>query len=132
MSRRFLIFAAVFGALGVGLGAFGSHGLRTILETNGRESTFNTAVQYHLIHAVALLGAAWAAAQYPGKWTTRAGCLFVAGIVLFSGSLYVLALFNAGCMGAVAPFGGAALIGGWLCLGIAAWKPDETSEDESA
>lgn len=126
MSGRFLIFAAFLGALGVGLGAFGSHGLRMILEANGRESTFDTAVQFHLIHAVALLGAAWAATQYPGKWTTWAGYLFVAGIVLFSGSLYLLAVFNVGFMGAIAPFGGASLIGGWLCLGISAWQSRET------
>jgi uncharacterized membrane protein YgdD (TMEM256/DUF423 family) len=123
MSRKFILIAAVLGALGVALGAFGAHGLRAHFTASpDLEPTFGTAVQYHLIHAAALLGAAWAAAQYPGRWTRYAGWLFLVGILLFSGALYVLSIFNVRFMGAVAPVGGAALIAGWLCLGIGAWQ----------
>jgi uncharacterized membrane protein YgdD (TMEM256/DUF423 family) len=126
MTRKFMLMAAIFGALGVALGAFGAHGLRAHFTANpDLEPTFDTAVQYHLIHSVALLGAAWAAAHFPGRWTRYAGWLFVAGILLFSGALYVLSILNVPFMGAVAPFGGAALIGGWLCLGVAAWQAKE-------
>ncbi len=124
MQRTFLLTAALCGALGVGLGAFGAHGLAGTLAANGREATFDTAVLYHLIHTLALLGAAWVS-TLPGaqpRYVRLAGWLFTAGIVLFSGSLYVLAVFNLGFMGAVAPFGGAALIGGWLLLGAAVWR----------
>lgn len=126
MTRKFMLAAAIFGALGVALGAFGAHGLRAHFDVNpDLEPTFETAVLYQLVHAAALLGAAWAAAHYPGRWTRFAGWLFVLGIFLFSGALYVLSIGGVRFMGAVAPFGGAALIGGWLCLGIAAWQAKE-------
>lgn len=121
-SRSLIVIAAVFGALGVALGAFGAHGLQPVLEANARADTFRTASHYHLVHALALLGAAWVRARWPASRPARwAGGLFIAGILLFSGSLYGLAIFNLGILGAVAPVGGAALIGGWLCLGAAAW-----------
>lgn len=123
MSRTFVILAAFFGATGVALGAFGAHGLAAhFAENPNLEGNFDTAAQYHLIHALALLGAAWAAERYPVRWTRYAGWLFALGILLFSGALYILSIFNVRFMGAVAPFGGAAFIGGWLCLGVAAWK----------
>ncbi len=121
MSRRFVFAAALFGMFGVALGAFGTHTLRAALEASGRLDTYQTAVHYQLVHALALLGAAWAAERWPGRFTRLAGMLFTAGILLFSGSLYLLAIFNLGFMGAVAPFGGAALIAGWGCLAWAAW-----------
>ncbi len=122
MSRTFVVLAAGFAFVGVALGAFGAHGLANVLEANGRAATFDTASQYHLMHALALLGAAWAADRWPGRLTRWAGGLFAAGMILFSGSLYVLAIFNVGFMGAVAPLGGALLLAGWLCLGLAAWN----------
>ncbi len=123
--RTFVLFAAIFGALGVALGAFGAHGLAGYFADNpAAEATFETAVRYHLIHAVALLGAAWARERFPSRWTRYAGWLFVAGILLFSGSLYLLSLLNLRFMGAVAPLGGASLIAGWLCLGLAAWQAE--------
>jgi len=112
--KRLLIFGGIMGLLGVALGAFGSHGLSTLLETNGRTGTYDTAVQYHLIHAVVLVLTALLhgkTAYHPAF--TRAGYFFIAGILLFSGSLYILAIFNIGVMGAVAPFGGTSLILGW-------------------
>lgn len=126
MSRTFTLLAAFFGATAVALGAFGAHGLAAHFAANpGLESSFDTAAHYHLVHAVALLGAAWASAQFPGRWPRLAGWLFVVGILLFCGALYVLSIFNVRFMGAVAPLGGAALIAGWACLGVAAWQASE-------
>ncbi len=122
MTRNFIIMAAVFGFLGVGAGAFGTHALRATLEASGRYDTYQTAVQYHLLHALVLVAAAWVAERYPGRWSTLAGWLFTAGILLFSGSLYILAIGNLPFMGAIAPLGGACLLLGWLALGIAAWR----------
>lgn len=122
MSRRLMLAAGLFGMIGVALGAFGTHTLRASLEASGRLDTYQTAVHYQLIHALALVGAAWAAERWPGRFTRLAGLLFTTGILLFSGSLYLLAVFNLGFMGAVAPLGGAALIAGWGCLAWAAWR----------
>jgi uncharacterized membrane protein YgdD (TMEM256/DUF423 family) len=123
MPRTFILLAAAFACVGVALGAFGAHGLSATLTANGREGTFRTANQYHMIHALALLGIAWAITQYPNSsLVVWAGYLFVAGLLLFSGSLYILSIFNIGIMGAVAPFGGAALVGGWALLFVAAWR----------
>jgi uncharacterized membrane protein YgdD (TMEM256/DUF423 family) len=125
MNRRFVAVAAVLGALGVGLGAFGAHGLADLLEANGRAATFDTATQYLLIHALALLFAATSGDKLAGHWATRAGWLFVLGAIFFSGSLYTLAIFNLSFMGAVAPLGGTALIAGWLCVGVGAFTTGE-------
>ncbi len=120
--RTFIIIGGVVGALGVALGAFGAHGLGAVLAANGRVATFDTAAQYHLAHALALVLTGLLAGHLPGRWARWAGWLFLAGVLLFSGSLYILAVFDLGLMGAVAPFGGAALVGGWLCLALAAWR----------
>jgi uncharacterized membrane protein YgdD (TMEM256/DUF423 family) len=122
MTRNLVITAAVLGFLGVGLGAFGAHGLQALLDANGRASTFETATQYHMYHALALLAVAWLHTQQPSRWTRWAGIFMIAGVLLFAGSLYILAIFNLGFMGAVAPLGGTSLLIGWVCLGIAAWK----------
>jgi len=125
-SRTFILLAAVFAFLGVALGAFGAHALNATLTANGRESTFDTAVHYQLVHAVALLAAAWVAEKIPGRLTRAAGYLFAAGTILFSGSLYILAIFNLGFMGAVAPLGGALFLAGWFCLGLSVWRDNKT------
>lgn len=123
MVRRFVVIAALLAALGVGIGAFGAHGLRTHFEANPTlEPTFQTASQYHLIHALGLFIAVWVASRWPGRWATWGAWLLLAGVILFSGSLYVLSIFNVRVMGALAPMGGTALILGWLCLGVAAWR----------
>lgn len=122
MTRTFLLIAAVLGFFGVALGAFGAHGLQARLATNGRADTFDTANRYHLIHAVMMLGMAWVANIMPTRMIAWAGGFITAGTVIFSGSLYVLAIFNIGIMGAVAPIGGIALLAGWACLGAASWR----------
>lgn len=126
MVRTLVIVAAVVAALSVGIGAFGAHGLRAHFEANPTlQPTFETASDYHLAHALGLFVAAWVASRWPGRWSTWGGWLLLAGTVLFSGSLYVLSILNVRVMGAVAPFGGAALILGWLCLGVAALRGDK-------
>jgi uncharacterized membrane protein YgdD (TMEM256/DUF423 family) len=125
MQRRFIIIAAILGFFGVALGAFGAHGLRAIFEANGRGDTFQTATEYQMIHALALLAVALLSSHYPGKHIQWAGVLFLIGVGLFSGSLYILSIFDLGFMGAVAPFGGVALLGGWFCLGWAAFRVDK-------
>lgn len=121
--KRFLIIGGIMGLLGVAIGAFGSHGLSSLLETNGRTATFDTAVQYHLIHAVMLVLVAVLHGKIPSHPAmTRAGYFFLAGILLFSGSLYILAILNIGIMGAIAPLGGTSLILGWGSIAWGAYK----------
>ena len=74
-----------------------------------------------MYHALALLGVAWAQTRWPGAHASASGWLFVAGTLLFSGSLYVLALTGARWLGAITPFGGLAFLAGWICLAAAAW-----------
>ena len=121
MNRRFFVIGSLFGALGVALGAFGAHGLEERLSSDAL-STYQTAARYQMYHALALLAVTYAATRWPGSWLPKAaGWSFVVGIILFSGSLYLLSLTDVGWLGAIAPLGGAALIIGWLCLALAAW-----------
>ena len=107
--------------LGVLLGAFGAHGLQARL-TADMLATFETGVRYHFIHALGLLAVAWAASRWPGAWTGWAGWLFVAGIVIFSGSLYLLAVTGIRWLGAITPIGGLCFIGGWVALAVGALR----------
>ncbi len=118
MTGWFTFLAGVLGASGVAAGAFGAHGLRGRLDA-AMMSAFETGVLYHLLHAVALLGVAWLAQRLPGPLTSAAGWLLVVGIVLFSGSLYVLALGGPRWLGPVTPLGGLALIAAWVLLAVA-------------
>jgi uncharacterized membrane protein YgdD (TMEM256/DUF423 family) len=112
-----IVLAAVLGFTGVALGAFGAHGLSAYFAANpGREGTFETGLQYHLIHAAALLGAAWAAERYPHRFTRAAVWALFAGAVVFAGALYILALLQVRAFGAVAPVGGALMLAGWALL----------------
>jgi len=110
-----IAIAAVLGALGVALGAFGAHALKARLEPQ-QLATWATAVDYHLIHAVALLALALYGAA-TGRAIGPAAAGFCAGIVLFSGSLYGLALGGPRWLGPVTPLGGLCFIAGWLALG---------------
>ena len=122
MERTFMIAGAIMGFLGVAMGAFGAHALEAMLKANGREGTFETATQYHMYHALALLLVAWAATRWPDNLTTWAGYLFIIGIIVFSGSLYALSITNQRWLGAITPLGGLAFLAGWGCLGLAAWR----------
>lgn len=124
MDRLFLILAGIIGALGVGLGAFGAHGLRGRL-TPAQLATFETGVRYLMYHALALVAVAWTAERWPGsRWPRAAGWLFLCGVLLFSGSLILLSLTGASWLGMVAPLGGLAFILGWLALAAAAWRAE--------
>lgn len=121
MTRIFFLLGALFGASGVAAGAFGAHLLRQRLAPE-MLAVFETGVRYQLIHALVLLVVAWASAHWTGSAARAAGWLFVAGVLLFSGSLYALALSGVKWLGAITPFGGAAFIAGWLLLAWAAFR----------
>ena len=121
MLRGFLMLAAFFGFTGVALGAFAAHGLKSRL-TPEYLTIFHTGVTYQLVHTLALLGVALLATQIPGRLITWAGASFAIGILLFSGSLYVLTTTGISKLGIITPFGGLAFLIGWLCLGLAAWR----------
>ena len=109
---------AAFGFLGVAAGAFGAHALRGRLSAEMLQ-VFETGARYQILHALALVGVALAAARNPGAALTLAGWMFGAGIVLFSGSLYALALSGTRAWGAVTPFGGLCFLAGWAALAVA-------------
>jgi len=115
----------VTGALGVGLGvilgAFGAHGLKSRV---GPEllSVFETGVRYHIYHALGLLAVAWATERWPSPLVTLSGWAFVAGILVFSGSLYAMTLTGARWLGAITPLGGIAFILGWILLATGVWR----------
>ena len=121
MERLFLVAGAVSGGLAVAAGAFGAHALRARLPPD-LLAVFQTGAQYQLAHALALLASGWMAGRAPGCASTAAGWLFLAGTVLFSGSLYALALSGVRVLGAVTPFGGVAFLGGWAALAWAALR----------
>jgi uncharacterized membrane protein YgdD (TMEM256/DUF423 family) len=112
--RLWLGIAAVNGALAVAAGAFGAHGLEAHLSPRMLE-VFETGARYHMYHALAMAAAALAGARW-------AAILFLAGIVLFCGSLYVLALSGIGMLGAITPLGGVFFLAGWICLAVSAFR----------
>lgn len=118
MPRNFLVLGAAFAFLGVAAGAFGAHFLKTALSPD-MLAVFETAVRYQMYHAFALLIVGWACEQFPQASLMPAGWLFAGGIVLFSGSLYALALSGSAWMGAFTPLGGMAFLVGW---GWLAWQ----------
>ena len=114
-----MLVGAVAALIGVGFGAFGAHGLR------GRVSpemlaVFETGVRYQMYHALAILLTAIALSRFDGALVRAAGWLFTAGIVLFSGSLYAMALTGTPALGAITPIGGVAFLAGWACLVVTA------------
>jgi uncharacterized membrane protein YgdD (TMEM256/DUF423 family) len=121
MERVFFALGAVLGGLGVAAGAFAAHGLRDRL-TPDLLVVFETAARYQMYHALALVGVAWACGRWPGTMTVAAGWCFVAGIAVFSGSLYVLAFSGVRWLGAVTPLGGVAFLLGWTLLAVAALR----------
>ncbi len=121
-ARLALSLAALLLFAAVGLGAFGAHALKARLAPD-MQAVWQTAVQYHAWHALGLLAAGLLMMQRPdAPGASLAAWLFVAGIVLFSGSLYALALSEVRGLGAVTPFGGVAFLAGWLAFAWAAWR----------
>ena len=115
MDRVFTGLGAGAALVAVALGAFGAHGLRGRLGADAL-ATFEVGVRYHMYHALGLLAVAVARSRWPGTATAAAGWLFVAGIVLFAGSLYALAFGGPRWLGAITPLGGLAFLLGWACL----------------
>jgi len=118
MARTFWWLGCVFGLLAVAAGAFGAHALRARLPAD-LLAVFETAARYQMVHALALLAVALVAARAPSSMAAAAGWLFCAGIVLFSGSLYALALTGIRVLGAVTPLGGLCFLAGWAALALA-------------
>ena len=122
MDRAFFALGSLFGGLGVALGAFGAHVLKNRLAA-AMVANFETGVRYQMYHALALLAVTWAISHWPdSRLPVAAGWLFVAGILLFSFSLYALALLGMRWLGAITPLGGVAFVAGWLCLLLAVWR----------
>ena len=121
MAKTFWVLGCLSGLLAVAAGAFGAHALRARLAPD-LLAVFETGARYQMYHALALLAAAWAAERWASGAAVAAGWAFVAGILVFSGSLYLLALTGTRWLGAVTPLGGAALLAGWALLAWAAWR----------
>lgn len=121
MIRALLLFAALSGFCAVGLGAFAAHGLKAKLEP-ALLNAFQTGVQYQMYHALALLGITALLHLQRNSWLVRSAALFVLGTLLFSGSLYLLALGGPRWLGPITPLGGLSFLCGWLCLVAAAWQ----------
>ena len=118
MIRTFWLLGCTFAFLAVAAGAFGAHALRDRLSPD-MLAVWETAARYQMYHALGLLAVAWAAGRWPGGATSTAGWLFVAGTLIFSGSLYLLTLTGMRWLGAITPLGGLAFILGWAAL---AWS----------
>jgi len=119
MNNLFLVLAGLNGFIAVSLGAFAAHGLKSMLGPD-LLATFQTGVQYQMYHSLALLAVGILVLQFPAQTGLRiAGFLFLAGIIIFSGSLYVLALSGIRWLGAITPIGGVAFLAGWALL---AWS----------
>lgn len=126
MGNRFLKISFLLGALATALGAFGAHALKEMVDEKSLH-TYQTAVLYHFIHLIALSVSGLLIKQQTNTWLVRAGYFFIAGIFLFSGSLYTLVFLKAAgtdlnWLGAVTPLGGISFIAGWLCLFMGAGK----------
>lgn len=121
MPRLFFIAGSLIALAGVAAGAFGAHTLRDIL-TPDRLEVFETAVRYQMYHAFALFVAGWATEKFEMAQFIKAGWMFLAGVALFSGSLYILVATEIRWMGAVTPVGGMAFLAGWFFLAWGFWK----------
>lgn len=115
MDRLFFALGCLSAFVGVALGAFGAHALKGRLDAD-LLATFEVGVRYQMVHALALLAVGWACTRWPGALVIASGWLFVAGSVIFSGSLYALSLTGLRWLGAITPLGGLGLLAGWLCL----------------
>ena len=120
-SRGFAVAGSLSALIAVAAGAFGAHGLRQRL-SGDLLAVFETGARYQMYHALALLFVAWAVTLWPAAPVRAAGWLFIGGTIVFSGSLYLLALTGARWWGAVTPVGGVLFLAGWLSLAIGIWR----------
>ncbi|WP_321529200.1 DUF423 domain-containing protein [Sedimenticola selenatireducens] len=126
-SRRLLLCAAISGFVTVALGAFGAHALRNTL-TSDMLTVWQTGIQYQGLHTLAMLAIGLLSIQLPAaRWIKRAGWLMLLGILLFSGSLYLMAVTGITMLGAITPFGGFSLLAGWTALGYALYRLPRTN-----
>ena len=121
MEKTFFVIGALSAGLSVLLGAFGAHALRDRLTPQLLE-TFETGVRYEIYHAFAILVVAFALTRWSSNLIGYAGWLFIIGTILFSGSLYLLALTGTRWLGAITPLGGVAFIAGWILLAVGVWQ----------
>lgn len=124
--NRLAGLGALVAGLAVAAGAFGAHALRSRIDPE-MLAVFETAARYQMYHGLALIAAAWVSDRWPGPLARAAGWCFLLGVVLFSGSLYALALSGIRILGAVTPLGGLAFMTGWACLALAAWRQGAAS-----
>lgn len=124
MARLWLLLAGFAGLSGVALGAFAAHGLKGRLGSEAL-AVFQTGVLYHLLHAVVLFGVALLALRLRSRLVTLAGTFFTLGILLFSGSLYLMMLTPVGKLGLITPAGGVCFMIGWLCLALTALRVEK-------
>ena len=120
--KQALLIASFSGMLAVGLGAFGAHALKALLLQNNRVDTYELAVRYHFYHTLALLAIAILMDRLNTRWLGYAAASMLVGIILFSGSLYLLALLNETAFAIATPFGGVFLLMGWGFLFYSGWK----------
>jgi len=121
MRSGWFAVGAIACGIGVGLGAFGAHGLKSRVSAE-MLAVFETGVRYQMFHALALLAVGLASARWPGGLVQASGWLFLIGILVFCGSLYAMTLTGARWLGAITPLGGLSFLVGWALLAIAAWK----------
>ena len=121
VTQGFVLIAATAGFIAVALGAFGAHGLKNILSTD-MLNTWQTAVDYQFVHALAIMACAWMSETHDSVSVRVSAYSFTVGIVVFSGSLYVLSLSGIGWLGAITPIGGVAFLIGWAALAHAACR----------
>jgi len=121
MERVFFFLGAISGFLSVALGAFGAHALKSRLPVE-QFNIFEVGVRYQIMHTLALLAVAAAFARFSNPFMSASGWLFIAGTIIFSGSLYILALSGIRYWGAVTPVGGLILLTGWVSLGMGVLK----------
>lgn len=117
IERTFAVAGALSALIAVGAGAFGAHGLRARL-TPDLLAVFETAARYQMYHALGLLAVAWAVTRWPSGLVRTAGWLFIAGTLVFSGSLYLLSLTGTRWLGAITPIGGLLFLAGWLAFAV--------------
>jgi len=122
MQKTVIITGAILGGLGVILGAFGAHALKETLTASGRLDTYETAVKYQMYHSLALVLLGIIMSQFEHKMLNYSAYAFIVGMVIFSGSLYILCATGITKLGAITPIGGLFLIAGWVLLALGIYK----------